>query len=73
MSQVTLLAYVDRLAKQVSALDELKHDADDLLASGQISEKKHAELVDVLNDVAIGVDDLHARLRQQIKSPRTRK
>ena len=67
MAQITIETYIDRLGAQTTALDKLKNDADHLLESGQVSKEKHAELVDVLNDVAIGVDDLHARLAKYAK------
>lgn len=67
MSQTTIKNYIDRLCAQVAALDTLKDDADRLLESGEISIEKHEELTSVLNDVAIGVHDLSARLVKYAK------
>ena len=54
--------FVSKLKDQVRQLDELKKESTNLFMAGAFSERQHNELQDVLNDVAIGVDDLAARL-----------
>lgn len=58
--------FMDNLGAQVKNLDSLQADANTLLASNLISEAKHAELINILNDVAVGVDDLYGTFKSYV-------
>lgn len=57
-----LKSFSNSLTSQVRELDDLQSDVEDLFNNRLIDQSKRDELIAVINDVAVGIDDLHARL-----------
>lgn len=57
--------FIQKLRNQVAALDALQREASDLSTAGAISSASRDELVEILNDVAIGIDDAASRLAKR--------